>query len=270
MLYVVATPIGNLEEITLRALRVLREADYILCEDCGHSLKLLNHYEISKPLKRYQKFNERVASGRIIADLKAGKNIALITDAGMPCISDPGSILLRECIAEKVEYTVVSGASAAINAVVLSGMDAPFCFVGFLPEKKKKREELLNQYNTTPAALVFYSPPHNLNYDLQTLYEVFGSREISIIKEISKMHESIEHTVLRDGLTFEARGEYVLVVRGAEKIQDSFEDKTVEQCLIKLLSSGLDTNSAIKQVAAQKKLSKNEVYQVYISQIKAK
>jgi 16S rRNA (cytidine1402-2'-O)-methyltransferase len=217
MLYIVATPIGNLSEITLRALETLKGADYILCEDCRHSLKLLNHYGISKPLVPHHKFNERAGVAKIVDGLRAGKNIALITDAGMPCISDPGGVLVSECIREGLEYTVVSGACAAVNAVVLSGFPSGFLFYGFLPDKKKQRVEELSKLLEVEQTLVFYSPPHSLPADLDDLFAAFGKREACLVREISKIHEEAVRFVLGSAPALTQAGECVLLVRGAER-----------------------------------------------------
>ena len=190
MLYLVSTPVGNLKDISLRALEVLKYVDMIACEDTRPSLKLLNHYEIKKPLVAYHKFNEKVASEKLLTELKAGKNIALITDAGTPVISDPGNILCKVLVENGVEYTVIPGATAFVPALILSGMEASrFSFIGFLPEKKKDIEELLSPYKHLNSTLIFYCAPHDVKKVAETLYSYLGERNACAVKEITKLHE---------------------------------------------------------------------------------
>ena len=174
MLYLVATPIGNLKDISLRALEVLKNVDEIACEDTRHSIGLLNAYEIKKPLTAYHKFNEREAGQKLIDKLKDGKNIALITDAGMPVISDPGNVLVNMLMENGLEFTVVPGACAFVSALVLSGLDSSrFAFLGFMPEKNSDRKEFLERYKDLDMTLIFYSAPHDVKKDVESLYKVF-------------------------------------------------------------------------------------------------
>ena len=193
MLYFVATPIGNLKDISLRALEVLKSVDEIACEDTRHSLGLLNAYEIKKPLTSYHKFNEREAGEKIIEKLKSGKNIAVITDAGMPVVSDPGNVLTQMLIDEGLEFTVIPGACAFVSALVLGGLDSSkFCFLGFMPTKSTERIAFLEKYKDLDVTLIFYSAPHDVKKDIESIYSVFGDRKAVAVKEITKLHERVE------------------------------------------------------------------------------
>lgn len=264
MLYFVATPIGNLKDVTYRAIEVLNMVDEIGCEDTRHSLTFLNHYNIKKPLFSYHKFNEREATDKVVQKLKAGKNIAIISDAGMPVISDPGNILSKMLVEEGLEFTVIPGANAALSALVLSGMDASkFCFVGFLPEKKTEREELLGKYKGVLATLIFYSAPHDVKKDIETLYSVLGDRKAVAVKEITKLYENAERFNLKDGLSKEPKGEYVLVVEGAI---EGFENAhlTNEELIDKYIFEGLSKKEAVKKVAKERDIPKSELYKYTI------
>ena len=215
MLYFVATPIGNLKDITLRAIEVLNSVDEIACEDTRHSLGLLNAYEIKKPLFSYHKFNEKEAGAKIIQKLKEGKNIAVITDAGMPVVSDPGNLLTQMLIEEGLEFTVVPGACAFVSALVLGGLDSSkFCFLGFMPSKNTERKEFLEKYKSLDMTLIFYSAPHDVKKDIESIYSVFGERRAVAVKEITKLHERAERFNLSEGLASDPKGEYVILVEG--------------------------------------------------------
>lgn len=263
-LFIVATPIGNLDEVSKRTLDTLNKVDIIACEDTNHSLILLNHFNIKKPLIAYHKFNEKKQAPSIIKKLEEGRNIALITDAGMPCISDPGVELINQAIKNEIKYTVISGPSAAVNAVVLSGMGSGYCFIGFLPEKKKDKVELVNRYLDIPCPLVFYSAPHDLIKNLEFLNETLGNRRVAVIKEISKIHESVEFMNLQEKYNKEPKGEYALVVEGKEKEEDIYSNLSIEEHLEELIKEGKTEKEAIKEVAKSKGLNKNEVYQVVV------
>lgn len=262
MLYLVATPIGNLKEITHYAVEILNSVDYILCEDTRTSLVLLNHYEIKKPLYSYHKFNEKSEVGKIINDLKNQKNIALISDAGMPGISDPGNILINECIKNNVEYTVISGASALINAFVMSGMPTPFTFVGFLPDKKSEAKKLLEEYKKYKSSLIFYVAPHDLKDKIKLLHSILGDRNAVAVREISKKFEEKVFFNLKDEYEGTIKGEFVLVIDGNNEIIQS--PLSVVEEVNQLIASGMDKNTAIKQVAHSRNLKKNEVYQEFL------
>ena len=264
MLYFVATPIGNLKDISLRAIEVLNTADEIACEDTRHSLALLNNLGIKKPLFAYHKFNERASGEKIIGKLKEGKNIAVISDAGTPLISDPGSILIRMLKENNLDFTVVPGACALINALVLSGMDcSEFTFLGFLPDKAGERKSFLEKYKSLDTTLVFYSAPHDIKKDISSIYEVFGDRKAVAVKEITKLHESAEEFNLKDGISGEPRGEYVLIVEKCGK-DVGYLEMTEEEHINAYIASGMDKKEAVKAVAKERKVSKSSLYKYTI------
>ncbi len=260
MLYLVATPIGNLKDISLRALEVLKSVDEIACEDTRHSLGLLNAYDIKKPLFSYHKFNEKEAGQKLIEKLQSGKNIALITDAGMPVISDPGNILVNMLVENGLEFTVIPGACAFVSALVLSGLDSSkFCFLGFLPSKASDRKELLEKYKSLDMTLIFYSAPHDVKKDIDSLYSAFGSRRAVTVREITKMHESVERFDLSNGVTVEPKGEYVLLVEGGKSENKNLELSEKEHIEL-YISQGLDKKEALKKVAKERGVSKSSLY----------
>lgn len=264
-LYIVGTPIGNLQDITLRALETLKSVDVIACEDTRHTLGLLTHYGIKKPLISYYKPKEREGAEKIISNLSAGKSVALVTDAGMPCISDPGSILVKE--ARECGYEVVSvpGPTAMATAMALSGILEPvFVFIGFMPSKKKERNALLSQYVKLKASLVFYCSPHDLKDDLKCFHETFGARRVSVIRELTKMYESVEEGVLGEFEIEEARGEYVVIVHAPENVEEEKPEGTIEEQVNALIAEGVSKKDAIKQVAKLNGLPKDEVYKKFI------
>ena len=259
MLYFVATPIGNLKDITLRALETLKTVDEIACEDTRRSLTLLNHYGIKKPLFAYHKFNERECAEKIIEKLKAGKNIAVVSDAGTPVISDPGNILTGLLIENGLEFTVIPGACAFVGALVLSGLDASrFCFLGFMPEKTGERKAFLEKYKGLDMTLVFYSAPHDVAKDIESIGEIFGDRRAVAVKEITKLHEKTERFNLKDGLCGEPRGEYVLLVEkcGAKDFSALSEKDHIKA----YIDAGMDKKEALKAVAKERGVSKSSLY----------
>lgn len=263
MLYFVATPIGNLKDISFRAIEVLKSVDEIACEDTRHSLTLLSSYEIRKPLFSYHKFNEKEECEKIIEKLKSGKNIAVISDAGMPVISDPGNILAKRLIEEGLEFSVIPGACAFICALVLSGIDAgKFCFLGFLPQKQSERENLLLTYKDLPVPLIFYSAPHDIVKDINSIYSVLGDRRAVAVKEITKIYEKAIHFNLKDGLSEEPKGEFVLIVSGKEK--DDFSSLSEKEHIDLYLSRGYDKKEALKIVAKERNVSKSSLYKYTI------
>ncbi|MCI8911986.1 MAG: 16S rRNA (cytidine(1402)-2'-O)-methyltransferase [Clostridia bacterium] len=265
-LNLVGTPIGNLGDITLRALETLRTVDVIACEDTRHSLRLLNFYQIKKPLIACHKFNERESVDKICALIEAGKEVALITDAGMPCISDPGAILVNELISRGVEITVVPGATAVTSAIALSGICQPiFTFIGFLPTKNKDRLALLTPFKDVKTSLVFYSSPYDVNKDIAYLYSVLGDRELHIVRELTKIHEEHISTTLSRAELESPKGEYVLIVECAKEERQPKQSVSIERQLCELLDSGMDKKEAIKQVAKSNNLTKDEVYKVALS-----
>lgn len=261
MLYIVATPIGNLSEITYRAVEVLKNVDFIAAEDTRHTMELLRAYDIRKPMISYHKFSERSASAGIISRLKEGKDIALVSDAGMPLISDPGAVLVEELIENGIEYTVVSGACACVNAVVLSGLDtSSFLMVGFLPEKTSDRKKTIAKIKDVEATLVFYSPPHNVLEDLDFLHKSLGRRKFAVVREISKLHEEVVRGCLGEVPEFTVKGEMVIVVEKAESAADRLGELTVIEHVKHYMSLGYDKMKAVKLVAADRKVSKSVVY----------
>ena len=261
MLYIVATPIGNLSEITYRAVEVLKSVDFIAAEDTRHTMELLKAYDIRKPMLSYHKFSERASSEGIIALLKEGKNIALVSDAGMPLISDPGATLVEALIQNGIEYTVVSGACACINALVLSGLDTrSFLMVGFLPEKNVDRNREMARVADVEATLVFYSPPHNVLNDLEFLFKHLGRRKVSVVREISKLHEQVIHGYLGELPGFTVKGEMVIVVEGAKSPGERLKGLSVIDHVKHYMSLGWSKADAVKRTATDRKVAKSVIY----------
>lgn len=260
MLYFVATPIGNLKDVSFRAIEILNLVDEIACEDTRHSAIFLNHYNIKKPLFAYHKFNEKEICEKIVEKLKNGKNLAVISDAGTPVISDPGNVLVKKLIEENLEFTIIPGACALISAYVLSGFsDGKFCFLGFMPQKATERKEFLQKYSTLDLPLIFYCAPHDIVKDVQSIYEVFGDRQAVAVKEITKIHEKAEHFQLKNGFSSEPKGEYVLIVDKCE--QQNFSNTLGEKEHIEMyLKRGLDKKEALKLVAKERGVSKSSLY----------
>lgn len=264
MLYFIATPIGNLKDVSFRAIEVLNSVDEIGCEDTRHSINFLNYYDIKKPLFSYHKFNEREAGEKVIEKLKNGKNIAIISDAGMPVISDPGNILSQMLIENGLEFTIIPGACACISALVLSGLDASrFCFLGFLPEKASDKKEFLEKYKNLDMTLIFYSAPHNIKKDIESIYSVFGDRNAVAVKEITKIHESAERLTLSENLKSEPKGEYVLIVEKGT-ITNPLLELSEEEHIMRYINGGMDKKEALKLVAKERGVSKSELYKYTI------
>lgn len=259
-LYLVATPIGNMEDITLRAIRTLKEVDIIACEDTRHSLPLLTHYEIKKPLVSYYKQKEQEGSEYILSKLEEGQNVALISDAGMCCISDPGAVLVQKAWENGYEVTVVPGPSAVVSAFALSGIteSTGFCFLGFLPQQLKARKTLLAKYKNVDVPLVFYESPHDILKDCEFLLEELGDRGIVIVKEITKIYEKVIKCKLSSVEIENVKGEFVLIVKPREQGYEM----SIEEHLMGYIDAGMDKKSAVKQVAKDRNIPKNEVYQV--------
>lgn len=267
MLYFVSTPIGNMEDISFRAVETLKKVDVILCEDTRHSLRLLDNYGIKKQLMAYHKFNEMKETETVIKLLESGKNVALISDAGTPVVSDPGNVLTKALSERGIEYTVIPGATACVSALLLSGLDASrFTFIGFLPEKKKDRSELLKSYSEIPSTLIFYSAPHDVNKDLKDLYSVLGNRKAAAVKEITKIHETVYRFNLEDAEIPDARGEFVIVVEGCNEVHTAFENLTEKEHVELYLSRGMSKKDAIKRVAEERGVSKNSLYKYTIEE----
>ncbi len=274
ILYLCATPIGNLGDITYRALEVLESADLIACEDTRHSLKLLNHFQIEKRLISYHEHNKASKGPELIAALLNGKSIALVTDAGTPAISDPGEDLVKLCIENDIEVIPIPGAVAGINALIISGLPTRrFSFEGFLPVAKSERSEALSKLESDEHTLIFYEAPHRLKRTLKDLYSALGNRKISIVKELTKLHEAVVRTTLENAVSLydeaEPKGEFVLVVEGADallKQQMEFDaalSVPVREHVDRLIAEGLTKKDAIKKAAEERGLPKREVYNEY-------
>lgn len=265
MVYFIATPIGNLKDISLRALETLRAADVIFCEDTRHSVKLLNAYDIKKPLKSCHKFNEREAAERIISAAQSGEEVAVISDAGMPVISDPGNVV---CVALKeagVEYTVIPGANAALSALVLSALPADrFAFIGFLPDKAGEKRAVLEKYKNLDMSLMFHVAPQDIDRDICAMYEVFGNRKACAVREITKLHEESLPFALADGLAGEKRGEYVIIVEGAKEVVNPLNSLSEREHILHYMSQGLDKKEAVKRAAKDRGVTKSELYKFTI------
>ena len=275
MLYICATPIGNLEDITLRTLRVMKEVDLIAAEDTRHSIKLLNHFEITTPMTSYHEFNKYDKAKVLVEKMLAGTNIALITDAGTPAISDPGEELVRQCLEAGVEVTSLPGPSAFVTALTLSGKKTRrFCFEAFLPYDKKERGEVLSELKKETRTILLYEAPHKLKRTLADLYEVLGDRPVSIVKELTKKYETNLRTTLGKAIAYyeeeEPRGEYVLVIEGAdretlkEEEMKPFLEMTVPEHVQYYIDQGMDKKSAMKQVAKDRGVGKREIYQALL------
>lgn len=259
MISFVATPIGNLKDITLRALDALREADVIFCEDTRHTLKLLTAYDIRKPLRSCHKFNEREAAEKIIAASREKKKVCVVSDAGMPVISDPGNTVCRMLRDAGEPYTILPGACACVSALVLSALPADrFTFVGFLPDKAGERKKLLGQYKDRPETLLFHSAPQDVDRDIADLFAVLGERRACAVREITKLHEESVPFLLSEGLEGEKRGEYVLVVEGAAK--ETFQELSVREHVKKYMDGGMDKKEALKCAAKDRGVPKSELY----------
>jgi 16S rRNA (cytidine1402-2'-O)-methyltransferase len=263
-LYFVATPIGNLGDITKRAIDTLEGVDVILCEDTRHSAKLLNHLSIKKQLQSFHMHNYKNKVVDVINQLKASKNIALITDAGTPAISDPGAELIEELVNNNIEYTIIPGATASINAYAVSGFMTSFTFVGFLPEKLKAREELIKEYVSYKSALIFYCAPHDINKDIKFLHKFLGKRKLVIVKELTKIYEEIIHTTLEEGYKKTPKGEFVLVVEGRREKDNELNDLVVSEHVNYYVKLNYTKNEAIKQVAKDRGTKKQDIYNVMI------
>lgn len=270
-LYVCATPIGNLKDITLRCLETLKEVDLIASEDTRHTIKLLNHYEIKVPLESYHEHNKDTKGKKLINLLLEGKNIALVSDAGMPGICDPGEDLIKLCYENNIEITVLPGATASITALILSGIKTrSYCFEGFLPSNKKARKEVIQRLKDDTRTYIIYEAPHHLLQTLKELYEQIGNRNISIVKELTKKHESVFKTSLLEALKYfeenTPKGEYVLVLEGANenevlnKEKEEINNISIKEHLEQYLSTGMDIKEAMKKVAKDRGISKRDVY----------
>lgn len=270
-LYVVGTPIGNLKDITLRAIETLQNVDLILAEDTRQTLKLLNHLNISKQMISYHRHNEDQKVNMVVSLLDEGKDIALVSDAGMPIISDPGQGLVHFLVENNYEIEVIPGVTALITAIVCSGMDSTrFTFEGFLSVSKKQRIKRLNELKNEIRTMIFYEAPHKILYTLKDMYEVLGQRNICICRELTKIHEEYKNTTFKEAIDQieenGIKGEIVLIVEGMNEIE--LEEQKQEELskinpvdLVKeYITQGMDKKDAIKKVAKEMGVNKNEIY----------
>ena len=274
-LYLCATPIGNLEDMTFRAVRTLKEADLIAAEDTRNSIKLLNHFEIRTPMTSYHEYN-KIEKGRKLTDLLLeGKNIALITDAGTPGISDPGEELVKMCHEAGVTVTAVPGAAACVTALTISGLPTRrFAFEAFLPSDKKERRDVLEELKDETRTIVLYEAPHRLVKTLEELRETLGDRQVSVCRELTKKHETVYQSTLGEACTYyqshEPRGECVLVIQAKSReelrrqSQRKWAEMSLEEHMAYYMDQGVDRKEAMKKVAKDRGVSKREVYQALL------
>lgn len=276
-LYLCATPIGNLEDMTFRAVRILKEVDVIAAEDTRNSVKLLNHFDIHTPMTSYHEFNKIDKGQYLIKRLLEGENIALITDAGMPGISDPGEELVRMCRDAGVPVTAVPGACACVTALVISGRPTRrFCFEAFLPTDKKERRAVLEELKTETRTSIIYEAPHRLVKTLQELLNELGDRNITACKELTKKHETGFETTLKEAVPYyeqnEPRGEYVLVLEGCsrqqmeQEAQDAWKEMSLGDHMKLYEEQGMNRKDAMKQVAKDRGVGKREIYQALLEE----
>lgn len=274
-LFLVATPIGNLKDMTERGIEVLNQADLIAAEDTRNSIKLLNHFDIKTPMTSYHEYNKYEKADSLISALLAGKNIALITDAGTPGISDPGEVLVQKCYENGINVTSLPGCCALINALIISGLPTRrFSFEAFLPSDKKERNRILNELRTDTRTIILYEAPHHLLRTLKELRDVLGNREIALCKELTKKFENVNRTNLDSAVEYytenEPKGEFVLVLSGENPSvienneRESWSDFSIEEHMDFYLEQGLDKKDAMKKVAENRGISKRDVYQALL------
>lgn len=271
MLYLCATPIGNLGDITARVLETLQSADLIAAEDTRGSLKLLNHFGIKTALTSYHEYNKYDKAKTLIEKMRQGLNIALITDAGTPCISDPGETLVAMCIEEGIRVSSLPGPAACITALTLSGLSTRrFCFEAFLPPDKKQRRRILDELKTETRTIIIYEAPHHLKATLSELYDTLGDRRSALCRELTKRFEDVQHISLSEAVSYynenDPRGEYVLVIEGRDEddlIREqrrSWEDISIADHVAQYEAQGMDHKAALKQVSLDRGIPKREVY----------
>ena len=275
-LYLCATPIGNLEDITYRVLRTLKEVDLIAAEDTRNSIRLLNHFEIKTPMTSYHEYNKIDKAYQLVAKMREGKNIALITDAGTPGISDPGEDIVRICYEEGIPVTSLPGAAACITALTMSGLPTRrFAFEAFLPKDKKEHQAVLEELKTETRTIIIYEAPHHLVRTLQELHDTLGGdRRLTICRELTKRHEEKLQMTLADSLSYyevnEPRGEYVLIIAGRsweemkKEEQAGWEALSLEEHMAHYESQGIDRKEAMKRVAKDRGVSKRDIYQALL------
>ena len=270
-LYIVATPIGNLEDITLRAINVLKNVDCIAVEDTRHTLKLLNHLEISKPLISYHRHNEETRSDLLIEKLLSGEDIALVSDAGTPGICDPGEEVIKKCIENNIKIIPIPGACAMINALICSGLDTKeFIFLGFLPLNKNLRKDKLKKIEFAKETVIIYEAPHKLKQTLKDLENILENRKITVAREITKIHEEFVRGTASELLDIfqDVKGEFVLIIEKSNKelVEDmqNLNDLTLEEHYKYYEKKGLDKKEIIKKIAKDRNVNKNEIYKNFI------
>lgn len=272
-LFLVATPIGNLDDITLRALKVLKEVDLIAAEDTRHTLGLLNHFEISKPLISYYREKEKKKSPILIEKLIEGKNIAIVSDAGTPGISDPGEEIIKQAILKNIEIIPIPGCVAFVNALICSGFDTKeFEFIGFLSSNNKEKKDKLEEIKFDTRTIIFYEAPHKMKSTLKTMLEILGDREIVLARELTKIHEEFIRgkisTILEQIVEF--KGEFVIILKGNDKSKNDIElenlnNKTLEEHYLYYENKGLNKKEIIKKIAKDRALDKNTIYQYFLN-----
>ena len=276
ILYLCATPIGNLGDMTPRVVETLRTVDLIAAEDTRNSIKLLNHFVIRTSMTSYHEYNKVEKADYLTEQLLQGKNVALITDAGTPAISDPGEVLVRKCMQAGITVTSLPGAAACITALTLSGLGTRrFCFEGFLPADKKEKAEILEELREESRTIILYEAPHRLKKTLKELYDSAGNRRVTLCRELTKKFETILPTTLEDALIYyekeEPRGEYVIVMEGKSRREKKEEEKMswlempVEEHMTCYEKEGMDRKSAMKQVAKDRGITKREIYQYFLN-----
>ncbi len=268
ILYIVATPIGNLEDITYRAIRTLQEVDIIAAEDTRHTLKLLNHYNITKHLISYHRHNEETKSEELISKLKEGKKIALVSDAGTPGICDPGEQIIHRCLEEGIKIIPIPGACAFVNALICSGLETQsFLFLGFLPLNKKNRNQKLEQIKSSEQTVMIYEAPHKLKTTLQDLKEIIGDRKVVIARELTKIHEEFIRGTIEEIIekTENIKGEIIILIEKAEKKDENkdFSEISLEEHFSYYEKQGIDKKEIIKKIAKDRNVSKNEIYMCF-------
>lgn len=275
ILYLCATPIGNLGDMTPRVIETLKNVDLIAAEDTRNSIKLLNHFEIHTPMTSYHEYNKVEKAYALISQLSGGKNVALITDAGTPAISDPGEVLVQMCHEAGITVTSLPGPAACITALTLSGLPTRrFCFEGFLPSDKKEKAEILEECRRETRTMIFYEAPHHLKRTLGELYEALGDRRITLCRELTKKFETVTPTTMEEAIACyeetEPRGEYVLVIEGKSReemkkeAQEAWKDMTVEAHVAFYEKQGMDRKTAMKQAAKDRGVSKRDIYQALL------
>ncbi|MBQ4536869.1 MAG: 16S rRNA (cytidine(1402)-2'-O)-methyltransferase [Lachnospiraceae bacterium] len=271
-LYLCATPIGNLQDMTPRVIEALQSVDVIAAEDTRNSIKLLNHFDIHTPMTSYHEYNKVEKAKQLVEQMLSGQNIALITDAGTPAISDPGEVLVQMCHENNIIVTSLPGPAACITALTLSGLSTRrFCFEGFLPADKKEKAEVLKELSEESRTMILYEAPHHLVRTLQELYETVGQRKITLCRELTKKFETVMPTTLEDALRYyeenEPKGEYVLVLEGKSREEKrreeiaSWESMSIEEHMAHYEAQGMDHKTAMKQVAKDRGVGKRDIYQ---------